>query len=84
MYVTQHSTAAKRTKGMFRELIFTPVGFQEGLVFITKQPKLKDINTCEQFPSSGSRRPAVNCVLRLASLHANCLTLVPDNVSSVT
>lgn len=53
------------------------------MVFITKQPKLKDMNTCEQSAPSGRWRPTVSCTLRLALLHANCLTLVPDDVSGV-
>lgn len=42
MYVTQHSTAAKRQK-VYSEKSFLPEnGVGEGMIFITKYPKLKD------------------------------------------
>lgn len=38
----------------YPENSFVPlIGLGEGMVFITKQPKLKHINTCEQFASWG-------------------------------
>lgn len=83
LYVTQHSTAARRTKVIPRELVSNPVGLCKGMVFITKQPKLKDANTREQSASSGSQQSTANCLLQLALLPDSCFTLVPDNVSGV-
>lgn len=72
LYVTQHSTAAKRTKVIPRELVFTPVGLCKGAEGLKRL-----------FPSSGSQRSTANCLLQLALLPDSCVTLVPDNVSGV-
>lgn len=78
--VTQHSTAAKRTEVISRELICTLIGLREGMVFITEQPKLKHVWTVRLL---GSGQWTAHCILRPALLPVRCLTPVPGDISGV-